>query len=90
MEIQETERTGIVQTSVIPSARANGDESNEVDPPSSSTSVITVTYNSDALITLGNASKASVIPETNSFNPKKSVSGSDTPPLVIACDSGEL
>ncbi|CAG9539686.1 unnamed protein product [Cercopithifilaria johnstoni] len=89
VEIQETETTEIVKT-VIPATRANGDEQVEVDPPSSSTSVITVTYNSDALITLGTASKASVIPKTNSFDPKKSVSGSDTPPLVIAYDSDEL
>ncbi|VBB32693.1 unnamed protein product, partial [Acanthocheilonema viteae] len=89
MEIQETERTEIVKT-VIPTTRANGDGPIEVDPPSSSTSVITVTYNSDALITLGTASKASINSKTNSFDSKKSLSGSDTPSLVIAHDSDEL
>uniref|UniRef100_A0A8R1XTW9 PWWP domain-containing protein n=1 Tax=Onchocerca volvulus TaxID=6282 RepID=A0A8R1XTW9_ONCVO len=89
MEIQETERTEIVKT-VIPAAGANGDDSVEIDPPSSSTAVLTVTYNSDALITLGTANKTSIVPRTHSFDPKKFVSGSDTPPLVIAYDSDEL
>lgn len=66
MEIQEIEKTEIVETA-IPAARTNGDE-----PPSSSTSVIAVTYNSDALITLGAAKKASIIPETDSFDSKRS------------------
>ncbi|EJW84440.1 hypothetical protein WUBG_04653 [Wuchereria bancrofti] len=84
MEIQEIEKTEIVET-IIPAARANGDE-----PPSSSTSVIAVTYNSDALITLGAANKTSIFPETDSFDPKRSVSGGDSPLLVIAYDSDEL
>ncbi|EFO17696.1 hypothetical protein LOAG_10801 [Loa loa] len=89
MEIQETERTEIVKT-VIPAARSTGDEPVEVDPPSSSTSVIAVTYDSDAVITLGTANRASVVPKTDSFNSKRHVSGGDTPPLVIAYDSDEL
>lgn len=89
MEIQETERTEIVKP-IIPTARVNGDEPAEIDPPSSSTPVITVTYNSDPVVTLGTASKTSIIPKTDSFDPKRSVSGGDTPPLVIAYDSDEL
>ncbi|VDO41436.1 unnamed protein product [Brugia timori] len=84
MEIQEIEKTEIVETA-IPAARTNGDE-----PPSSSTSVIAVTYNSDALITLGAAKKASIIPETDSFDSKRSVSDGGSQPPVIAYDSDEL
>ncbi|KAM3725993.1 PWWP domain-containing protein 2A [Dirofilaria immitis] len=82
MEIQQTERTEIVKT-VIPAARTNGDDTIEVDPPSSSASVVTITYNSDALITLGTANKTSIIPRTDSFDLKRSVSGSDIPPYDI-------
>uniref|UniRef100_A0A0R3S4S2 PWWP domain-containing protein n=1 Tax=Elaeophora elaphi TaxID=1147741 RepID=A0A0R3S4S2_9BILA len=89
METQETERTEIAKA-VIPSGKLNGDESVDVDPPSSSTSLITVTYDSDALITLGTASKASVIPKTDSFDPKRSVTGNNTPSLVITYDFDEL
>lgn len=89
MEIQESEGTEIVKTAIL-SARANGDGSVEVNPPSSSTSVATITGNYDELIGLGTANKASIVPQADAFDPKKSVSGSDTPPLVTACDFDEL
>lgn len=83
--IQESEKTEMLRA-VIPAAKANGDQPLEVDPPSSSIS----TYNSDELITLETANKTASIPESDSFEHKRPVSGGDSPPLVIAYDSDDL